>query len=94
MWLAEPTYGTSLLAALGVGNVVSGRGPYPELDLDEVVGLRPDLWSCRTSRTSSVSVTAEELSGWRPWCSSTARTWSGGACAPEGRWSAWRAVLA
>lgn len=43
MWLAEPTYGTSLLTALGIANVVTGRGPYPSLELEEVAALRPDL---------------------------------------------------
>jgi ABC-type Fe3+-hydroxamate transport system substrate-binding protein len=43
MWLAEPTYGTSLLAALGVANVVVGHGPYPELELDAVAALGPQM---------------------------------------------------
>lgn len=43
MWLAEPTYGTSVLAALGIGNVVVGHGPYPELELELVAGLGADL---------------------------------------------------
>ena len=41
MWLAEPTYGTSLLAAIGIANVVVGHGPYPELDLEAVAALGP-----------------------------------------------------
>jgi hypothetical protein len=43
MWLAEPTYGTSLLAALGVANVVVGHGPYPTLELDQVAGLGAEV---------------------------------------------------
>ena len=43
MWLAEPTYGTSLLEVLGVHNVVLDRGPYPSIDLDEVIELGADL---------------------------------------------------
>lgn len=43
MWLAEPTYGTSLLAALGVRNVVEDRGPYPSVELDEVITFGADL---------------------------------------------------
>lgn len=39
MWLAEPTYGTSLLAALGAANVVVGHGPYPTLELEQVAVL-------------------------------------------------------
>ncbi|MHB1139533.1 MAG: helical backbone metal receptor [Microthrixaceae bacterium] len=39
MWLAEPTYGASLLAALGITNVVVGHGPYPELGLEHVGAL-------------------------------------------------------
>lgn len=33
MALGEPTYGSSVLHALGVANVAAGDGPYPELDL-------------------------------------------------------------
>jgi ABC-type Fe3+-hydroxamate transport system substrate-binding protein len=43
MALGEPTFGTSLLAALGVGVVPSDAGPYPEVDLDAVAALAPDV---------------------------------------------------
>jgi ABC-type Fe3+-hydroxamate transport system substrate-binding protein len=43
MALGSPTYGTSLLAALGVANVFGDRGPYPETELEEVRTRRPDL---------------------------------------------------
>jgi ABC-type Fe3+-hydroxamate transport system substrate-binding protein len=43
MALATPTYGSSLLAALGVENVVTGPPAYPELTLDEVAARRPDV---------------------------------------------------
>jgi ABC-type Fe3+-hydroxamate transport system substrate-binding protein len=43
MALGEPTYGSSLLAALGVGNVFAGDGPYPEVSLEEAAQRRPDL---------------------------------------------------
>jgi ABC-type Fe3+-hydroxamate transport system substrate-binding protein len=43
MALGAPTYGSSLLAALGVGNVFAGVGPYPEVTLDLARQRRPDL---------------------------------------------------
>ena len=43
MFLGEPTYGSSLLAAVGVSNALAGRGPYPELDLSATAEARPDL---------------------------------------------------
>ena len=43
-WIALglDTYGSSLLASLGVGNVIDGRERYPEVELDEVRALHPD----------------------------------------------------
>ncbi len=43
MALGEPTYGSSLLAHLGVTNVFSGDGPYPEVNLDAARALQPDV---------------------------------------------------
>lgn len=43
MALGAPTYGTSLLASLGVENVVVDRGPYPEVDLPEMAVAHPDV---------------------------------------------------
>lgn len=43
MALGAPTYGTSLLAALGVGNVYAADGAYPAADLDDAATRRPDL---------------------------------------------------
>ncbi len=43
MALGSPTYGSSLLAHLGVANVFSGDGPYPSCDLDGARALRPDV---------------------------------------------------
>jgi len=43
MALGAPTYGSSLLARLGVANVFDGRGPYPEIELSEATSLDPDV---------------------------------------------------
>lgn len=44
MSLAGDTYGSSVLAALGVDNVLAGSAErYPEVDLAEVAALRPDV---------------------------------------------------
>lgn len=43
MALGEPTYGSSLLGALGVENVFAGDGPYPTVTLAEAAGRRPDV---------------------------------------------------
>jgi ABC-type Fe3+-hydroxamate transport system substrate-binding protein len=43
MALGAPTYGTSLLRALGLGNVAADLGPYPEVDLEVAAQLDPDL---------------------------------------------------
>jgi ABC-type Fe3+-hydroxamate transport system substrate-binding protein len=43
MALGQPTYGSSLLARLGVVNVYGDDGPYPETDLEEVRRRRPDV---------------------------------------------------
>jgi ABC-type Fe3+-hydroxamate transport system substrate-binding protein len=43
MALGENTYGSSLLAHLGVGNVYSASDPYPEIDLQDVIGRHPDV---------------------------------------------------
>jgi hypothetical protein len=44
-WIAlgTPTYATSLLAHVGVANVVDDRGPYPAVGLDEVRARDPDV---------------------------------------------------
>lgn len=43
MVLGQPTYGASLLAALGVEVVPADAGPYPTVELDDLVGLHPDV---------------------------------------------------
>ena len=43
MALGAPTYGSSLLAHLGVGNVCEDDGPYPEITLDDVAARQPDV---------------------------------------------------
>jgi ABC-type Fe3+-hydroxamate transport system substrate-binding protein len=43
MFLGTPTYGSSLLAAVGVHNTLAGAGAYPEMDLDEAGATLPDL---------------------------------------------------
>ncbi|MDA3040292.1 MAG: helical backbone metal receptor [Actinomycetota bacterium] len=47
MSIGPQTYGSTLLAALGIGNVIaeaSGKtGDYPELTLDEIASLDPDV---------------------------------------------------
>ncbi len=43
MWLGAPTYGTSMLSAVGVENVLGARGAYPTAELDEVAAQRPDV---------------------------------------------------
>jgi len=43
MALGEPTYGSSLLAALGMVNVAAGLGAYPPLGPDEAARLHPDV---------------------------------------------------
>lgn len=43
MVLGWPTYGASLLAQLGVEVVPTGAGPYPQVDLDQLADLQPDV---------------------------------------------------
>jgi ABC-type Fe3+-hydroxamate transport system substrate-binding protein len=43
MALGAPTYGTSLLTAIGVRNVCADDGPYPSPALETITGRRPDL---------------------------------------------------
>jgi ABC-type Fe3+-hydroxamate transport system substrate-binding protein len=43
MALGAPTYGTSVLTRLGVGNVFADDGAYPEVTLDEARDRRPDV---------------------------------------------------
>jgi ABC-type Fe3+-hydroxamate transport system substrate-binding protein len=43
MALGDPTYGSSLLAGLGIGNVFSGAGPYPTVTLESARALQPSL---------------------------------------------------
>jgi ABC-type Fe3+-hydroxamate transport system substrate-binding protein len=43
MFLGAPTYGSSLLAALGVHNTLADAGAYPEMDLDDVAATGADL---------------------------------------------------
>ncbi len=38
-----PTYATSLLAAVGVANVLADRGAYPRVDLAAMAEARPDV---------------------------------------------------
>jgi ABC-type hemin transport system substrate-binding protein len=43
MALGEPTYGSAVLAALGLANIAATDGAYPALDLDAVRARRPDV---------------------------------------------------
>jgi ABC-type Fe3+-hydroxamate transport system substrate-binding protein len=43
MALGSPTYGSSLLASLGVSNLLTTSGPYPEVTLDQLGRLGPDI---------------------------------------------------
>jgi ABC-type hemin transport system substrate-binding protein len=43
MGLGSETYGHDLLVGAGAVNVLAGRPRYPEVSLEEVAGLRPDL---------------------------------------------------
>ncbi|MFP5255585.1 MAG: helical backbone metal receptor [Acidimicrobiia bacterium] len=43
MVLGQPTYGASLLAALGAEVVPADAGPYPTVELDDLIGLQPDV---------------------------------------------------
>jgi ABC-type Fe3+-hydroxamate transport system substrate-binding protein len=43
MALGTPTYGTSLLRAMGIENVYLDRGAYPEVDLEDAAARGPDL---------------------------------------------------
>jgi ABC-type Fe3+-hydroxamate transport system substrate-binding protein len=43
MALGEPTYGSSLLAAIGVHNVFDEAGPYPTVTMEEAAERRPDV---------------------------------------------------
>jgi ABC-type Fe3+-hydroxamate transport system substrate-binding protein len=43
MALGAPTYGTSLLTAIGVDNVCSEDGPYPSPALETITARHPDL---------------------------------------------------
>lgn len=43
MALGEPTYGSSVLRALGITNVAAADGPYPTVELDTMAARRCDL---------------------------------------------------
>jgi hypothetical protein len=43
MALGSPTYGTSLLARLGIASVYAGDGPYPSTTIAEARARQPDL---------------------------------------------------
>jgi hypothetical protein len=43
MALGAPTYGSSLLEALGISNVFAADGPYPEITLEDAATRRPDI---------------------------------------------------
>lgn len=43
MVLGQPTFGASLLAALGVEVVPADAGAYPTIELDDLAGLQPDV---------------------------------------------------
>jgi ABC-type Fe3+-hydroxamate transport system substrate-binding protein len=43
MALGSPTYGSSILARLGVRNVYESDGTYPAIELDEAVDRHPDV---------------------------------------------------
>jgi ABC-type Fe3+-hydroxamate transport system substrate-binding protein len=43
MALGAPTYGNSMLEHLGFRNVFAGDGPYPQVELEEVLRRHPDV---------------------------------------------------
>ena len=43
MTIGGATYGSTLLAAIGVDNVFAGAAPYPEVTLEEAAAQRPDV---------------------------------------------------
>lgn len=43
MGLGDHTYGHDVLRVAGADNVLSGRARYPEVDLDEIAALAPDV---------------------------------------------------
>jgi ABC-type Fe3+-hydroxamate transport system substrate-binding protein len=43
MALGSPTYGSSLLAQVGVENIFEGEGAYPSVELDEARDRHPDV---------------------------------------------------
>ena len=43
MTIGGATYGSTLLAAIGVDNVFAGAAPYPEVTLEEAAARRPDV---------------------------------------------------
>jgi ABC-type Fe3+-hydroxamate transport system substrate-binding protein len=43
MTIGDATYGSTLLAAIGVDNVFADAAPYPEVTLEEAAARRPDV---------------------------------------------------
>ncbi len=66
MALGAPTYGTSLLRAMGVENVYLDRGPYPELELEEAAARGPDLVIAPSEPYPFAERHVEELSSVAP----------------------------
>lgn len=62
MALGVPTYGASLLAALGVAVVPDDAGPYPEVSLDALVGRGIDVVLVPSEPYSFTDAHLEELS--------------------------------
>ena len=85
MTLSGDTYGSSLLASIGVANVFADAAErYPTVTLDEVrVRASPTWCSPPASRTCSPNGTSPCSTAWPRSCWSTARTCSGGAPAPR-----------
>ena len=69
MSLNGDTYGSSLLGTSGIGNVCADAPTrYPEVGLDEVARLAPDLVLLPTSRTRSRPRHVPEVAGGRAGC--------------------------
>ena len=66
MALGAPTYGTSLLAHLGIGNVFGDDGPYPSSSCTTQRLATPMRCSRQASRTHSPRASSQELESVAP----------------------------
>jgi hypothetical protein len=66
MGLGQPTYGSSLLAALGVAVVPVAAGPYPTVTLEDVRALAPGVVLVPSEPYDFKDRHLEELAGVAP----------------------------